>query len=177
MVFMAEYEVEELQDRFDPVECPNLAAGARALGRLMRWTNSCSDGWAYWQLPQKAATRLMDKLVDASAEQRKTRQPIDDWHDGTLVSVLRPVRQFLSQRGEDPGLLDDPEEVPPPPRSLSLGEAQELHVLFGGPIETAHVDYDGDLEVVAVMVPVRDLERARELVAVIVSDMEARHGR
>lgn len=53
---------------------------------------------------------------------------------------------------------------------LSHTEAQELHRLIGGPIETAHVDYDGDLEVVGVMVSVEDLRRARELVAIIVAD-------
>lgn len=55
---------------------------------------------------------------------------------------------------------------------ISHSEAQELHRLIGGPIETAADGYDGDLEVSAVMVPLKDLERARELAAVIVSDTD-----
>jgi hypothetical protein len=55
---------------------------------------------------------------------------------------------------------------------LSHKEAQELHRLIGAPIETAREGYDGDLEVSAVMVPVKDLERARELAALIVADTE-----
>jgi hypothetical protein len=59
---------------------------------------------------------------------------------------------------------------------LTQDEAQELHRLLGGPIETARDGYTGPLDVSAVMVPLKDLERARELAALLVADLEPDDG-
>ncbi|UOK18408.1 hypothetical protein SEA_BRUHMOMENT_92 [Arthrobacter phage BruhMoment] len=55
---------------------------------------------------------------------------------------------------------------------ISYEEAQELHLLFGGPVEARLEGYAGELDVSAVMVSVKELERARELVGAIVSDLD-----
>lgn len=54
---------------------------------------------------------------------------------------------------------------------ISYTEAQELHLLIGGPIEVALDRYDiAGAKPDFVMVRVEELERARELVALIVTD-------
>lgn len=51
--------------------------------------------------------------------------------------------------------------------TISYEEAQELHLLVGGPLEASE-NHEGS----AVLVRLVDLERAREIVALIISDME-----
>jgi hypothetical protein len=63
--YLNEHEAEDCERVFTHFnDTPNLAAGARIIVELIAWTNLCSDGWAYWQKPRKAATRLVDVLDD-----------------------------------------------------------------------------------------------------------------
>lgn len=53
---------------------------------------------------------------------------------------------------------------------ISYEEAQELHLLVGGPLEVAR--QNGTLDPEYVMVKASELERARELAAILVSDSD-----
>lgn len=109
MAWMNEYEVNEVRVLFSAAEFSNLHKGAQALGRLMDWTNGCSDGWPYWQLPAKSAAKLMDALHEA---REKRWSELDDISDAELKKLLRPIRTFLTGRDIDPATVLDP---PPPP--------------------------------------------------------------
>lgn len=162
MTWMNEYEINEIERMFSPEEFPNLSKGAEHLSQLRHWVNGHSDGWPYWGPPAKAAGKLMTVLQDA----RDTRWSLlDDISDDQLKKLIAPVEKFLTARGEDPYTVLNVPPPPPPRRSLSLTEAQELHQLLGGPIEAGG---DGPSVTVELFV----MERARELAAIIVADLE-----
>lgn len=95
-MWMNEYEIERMLRRFD--EDTNLMQGARILYRLMRWTNSNSDGWPYWQKPSRAATRLMELLQAKDMEYRCTGEFTDvDYKE--LQKTLTPIKAFLTRQG------------------------------------------------------------------------------
>ena len=98
MAWMNEYEIESAMDRFDEEEQANLLRGARVLYRLMRWTDSHSDGWAYWPKPARAATRLMNLLQ--AGEERDRRGDSTDATEADLKAALRPIKAFLTRQGE-----------------------------------------------------------------------------
>lgn len=95
MMFLNEYEIEEMKLRLDPTDTPNLAAGAQALYLLMQWTNENSDGWPYWSLPAKAAHRLMELLQAAD------RFDPRDCSEAELRKACTPIKAFLTKRGVD----------------------------------------------------------------------------
>jgi hypothetical protein len=90
---MNEYEIDDLARRFGYGETPNLMAGATVLHRLRQWTNRNSDGWPYWQLPSKAASRLMDLLHAAD------RFDPQDCTEAELKKAYTPIKTFLTKQG------------------------------------------------------------------------------
>jgi hypothetical protein len=97
-MWMNEWEVEDAVARFRTDETPNLRKGARVLDRLMRWTNSHSDGWPYWQKPSRAASKLMDLLYDAM---RMRSYDTKDITEAQLRQALSPIKAFLTRQGID----------------------------------------------------------------------------
>jgi hypothetical protein len=100
--YLNEYEVEDCRRIFTHLthETPNLATGAQIIEALMHWTNSNSDGWAYWRKPRQAAARLVDVLDDRRREYLKGYQ-ILDISDAELRQTLVPLKQFLTKQGVD----------------------------------------------------------------------------
>jgi hypothetical protein len=117
-MWMNEYEVEEALARFDEEQTPNLYKGAVQLERLVAWVNSNSDGWPYWNPPARAANRLMERLHEADIENRRGRE-VTDLTDAELKTLLRPVKTFLTKRGEDAEKILNP---PPPVYRNPLAE-------------------------------------------------------
>lgn len=100
MTWMNEYEIEDALRLFAREEKPNLRRGAETLSNLKEWTNSNSDGWPYWSKPAKAATRLMDELVQATSSIR-TFHEVKDLTDAELRKALTPIKAFLTRQGVD----------------------------------------------------------------------------
>lgn len=112
---MNEYEVEELQRMFSEEDTPRLHEAARALARLVNWTNQHSDGWMYWRKPSQAAAKLQDRLRLAQDAYRR-RGAVDDITKDEWSRLFRPVRQFLGdQKVDDPDMVLFPPPPPPPP--------------------------------------------------------------
>lgn len=116
-MMMADYEIEQAQHWFNDGEHPNLHKGAQALQRLLRWTNSRSDGWGYWRIPSRSAETLMAKLKDA--REMYMRAQFDDYPDlsvAQLSALIRPIRAMLRKQGEeDTDMILFPPPPPPPP--------------------------------------------------------------
>jgi hypothetical protein len=94
---MSEYEIEESL-RFTAInELPNLRKGAEVLSRLKDWTNSCSDGWPYWQKPARAADRLMNHLADARTQYHRGNGD-GDITEAELKKAITPIKSFLTRR-------------------------------------------------------------------------------
>ena len=91
------WEIEDAARRFGPAT-PNLAAGAATLYRLRDWTDSNSDGWAYWPKPVRAAARLIGLLEDARLASLRGGWPTDIT-DAELTAALRPIKAFLTRQG------------------------------------------------------------------------------
>lgn len=102
-MFMNEFEVEEMFLRAKNDNTPNRERGATILYNLMRWTNRNSDGWAYWQKPQRAAHRLMGLLQ--AGDQPRYVVPLwpedgpQDITDEELKAGLAPIKAFLTRQG------------------------------------------------------------------------------
>lgn len=98
MRFANEYDIETylatfvdssrgLQDQ----RLPNLARAAVNLHRLAAWTNSVSDGWAYWGKPCRSAEKLIKLLED-----RRYRHD-EDITDAQLRAALTPIKAMLTR--------------------------------------------------------------------------------
>lgn len=92
MLFLNEYEIDMYSVRFTD-EQPNLQYAALALKNLMEWTNSNSDGWAYWRKPLMAARKVMTLLDDSDWSDS------NDVSDGELKAALTPIKSFLTRHG------------------------------------------------------------------------------
>jgi hypothetical protein len=94
---MNEYEVEDALRRTD--EGTVARAAAQTLANLVEWTNSNSDGWAYWRKPSAAAKQLQ-KLVDSY---HPFRQPPIDEDAARLAyrKALTPIKAFRARQGAD----------------------------------------------------------------------------
>ncbi|QWY81380.1 hypothetical protein SEA_RIZWANA_83 [Arthrobacter phage Rizwana] len=103
---MNQYDVEEAAERwFSPEETPNLHEGAQILLRLLRWTNSHSDGWAYWPKPSRAAAKLIEVL---EAKRRERFDGPDDITEAELRKLVSPIKAFLTRQGADHSVLEAP---------------------------------------------------------------------
>jgi len=103
MHFANEYDVDNFVRRFvDPnrniqdQRQPNLARAAINLARLMHWTNSVSDGWAYWSKPVRSADKLITLLEDADREYRRGAS-VADVSTAELRKALTPVKAMLTR--------------------------------------------------------------------------------
>ena len=90
---MNEYDVQDAINRLQ--SAPNLHRGAQVLRRLVDWTNSNSDGWAYWPKPVRAAKSLQELLQAAD------RFDPRDVTEADLNKALRPIKAFLTRHGVD----------------------------------------------------------------------------
>jgi len=103
-MFMNEYDVvETLANTADQVdEVPNMYAAARVLHALMEWTNTNSDGWPYWQPPQRAASRITNMFHDRNYALRfgnaRDGSPLTDITETELLRLFVPVKAFLTKQ-------------------------------------------------------------------------------
>jgi len=92
-MFLNEYEVQDHLDRWSGHEI--LGPASQTLSNLMRWTNHHSDGWPYWQKPQRASQQLQ-KLLD-----RSRRERLDGIVPTVSAAEVRkayvPIKAFLTR--------------------------------------------------------------------------------
>ena len=94
-----EYEVEDAQIKAaHDFHRPNLQRAVLTLARLVEYTNSHSDGWAYWRKPAAAATKLQAAIemryFGAWANRVET-----DLSDRELKAAYTPIKAFLTRQG------------------------------------------------------------------------------
>lgn len=96
MRFMNRWDIEDAARYFEAH--PVLGPASVTLRNLMEWTDSHSDGWAYWPKPCRAAARLQELLEEnhpfrASYETTATVEQ--------YKAALRPVKAFRTRQGAD----------------------------------------------------------------------------
>lgn len=95
-------DIDDLPERLSYKNVPNLLAGAKTLKRLMRWTNSHSDGWAYWAKPRNAARRLEERLDALHTNVHGVvLGEVEDITTAELRYLLAPIKGFLTRQGVD----------------------------------------------------------------------------
>ena len=95
MRFMAEYQIVNHANSIDADEFPNLARAAHTLRNLMRWTNGNSDGWAYWDKPARAASKIVEALENYEKHRYSGTQV--DLSDADFRRALAPVKAFMTR--------------------------------------------------------------------------------
>jgi len=118
---MNEYDIEEALRHTAMFEVPVLRQGAEILSRLKDWTNSNSDGWPYWQVPGRAANRLMEALEQARRDRYE-----HDISEAELKALLRPIKSFLTKRGVDHALILEKPPVPDPYGTVTTEEGAKF---------------------------------------------------
>ena len=117
-VFMNRYDVEDALEDWtarheDGHEVALTLSLAEAVHALMRWTDSHSDGWAYWPKPSRAAGKATDLLRKQSDDYRRDgcetrwneatgRHEVIQFRDLTEAEVrkaLAPIKSFLTRQG------------------------------------------------------------------------------
>jgi hypothetical protein len=99
MRYMNEWEIEEAVDRF--AGQPILGPATVTLQNLQRWTNSHSDGWAYWPKPCRAAAKLQE-LIEEAHPFRGAKQPTE----AEYKAALRPIKAFRTRQGAEFEIVD-----------------------------------------------------------------------
>jgi len=83
---------------------PNLQRAVLTLARLMEWTNSNSDGWAYWQKPLKASTKLQG-LVSNKYFSPRGLTTDDDLSAAQVRNAETTIKGFLTRQKVDHKLV------------------------------------------------------------------------
>lgn len=106
---MNEWDVTEAmeQHRFHPI----LGPATETLYNLMRWSNTNSDGWAYWPKPCKAARKLQEFIQgDGSWDARYGDRP--DVTEAKLKAAYSPIKAFLTRQGiSATGIIIEPTQL------------------------------------------------------------------
>lgn len=79
----------------DTTHLPNYRTAAVILAALVDWTNTHSDGWAYWQKPSNASKRL--QAILAPWRTRYMDGDNEDLDHDTLVNIVKPIKAFLTR--------------------------------------------------------------------------------
>lgn len=96
MLFMNEYDVGDARARY--ADHAILGPATATLDNLVEWTNSNSDGWAYWPKPCRAAERLQS-LIQGDNPRARFDTERDDVTLAAYRAALRPVKSFRTRQG------------------------------------------------------------------------------
>lgn len=100
-----EYEIEDAQIKAaHELNRPNLQAVVLTLARLMEWTNSNSDGWAYWSKPSTASTKLQ-AVISLRYFGAWVSRVETDLTARELKAAYTPIKSFLTRQGVDHSVI------------------------------------------------------------------------
>lgn len=101
MLYMNTFDIEQALATALRHRLPNMVEAVYRLMRLVNWTNSNSDGWAYWPKPTRAARQLMELIqaVDPYADPFYDKPA--DIDRKALNKAYAPIKAFLTRQGVD----------------------------------------------------------------------------
>lgn len=97
MRYMNDYDLENARSRFTRATCPNRLALVMVVDHLRDWANSCSDGWAHWPAPARAADRAME-LIESRTYAENEEQERQDITEAEMLAAVRPIKSFLTRQ-------------------------------------------------------------------------------
>lgn len=99
-MFMNRWEVDDACERY--ATHPILGPATQTLRNLMDWTDSHSDGWAYWPKPTRAAKRLMELIQrDGRARTWIEERERNDVTAAEYKAALKPIKAFRTRQNAD----------------------------------------------------------------------------
>lgn len=104
MRYMNEWDIARAEDRY--AGHPILGPAVRTLRSLVEWTNSNSDGWAYWPKPCRAAARLMELIERDGTSRYKFDDEREDVTVAEYRAALRPIKAFRTRQGANFEILE-----------------------------------------------------------------------
>jgi hypothetical protein len=99
--YMNDYDIEFARRRFARATCPNRLALAMVVEHLAEWTNTVSDGWAYWTKPRQAADKAM-ALIESTTNAANDKQERNDITDEEMLAAVRPIKALLTREKATP---------------------------------------------------------------------------
>jgi len=98
MRFMNYWDIDRAAEMYE--DHPILGPATETLRNLQEWTDSHSDGWAYWPKPARAAAKLMELLEGDGSYFYREALP------GNVTvkeykAALRPIKSFRTRFGAD----------------------------------------------------------------------------
>lgn len=100
-MWLNEYEIEEMAQRYYQSGSPEMRAATATLENLMHWTNRNSDGWPYWRKPAQAARKLCEMVYHHDMRLRFGRGEHAYATPETLKAALKPIKAFRTRQGAD----------------------------------------------------------------------------
>lgn len=97
--FMNDYDIERAASRYDTH--PILGPATWTLENLRTWTNSHSDGWAYWPKPARAAAKLMELIERDGTNKYHLDYEREDATLAEYKKALAPIKAFRTRQGAD----------------------------------------------------------------------------
>jgi hypothetical protein len=90
MLYMNDSDMMQAEQR---ARTPGMRRACQFLITFTLEVNQCSDGWAYWKPPVRAAARLM-KLIKQNG----------DISESEFKWALIPIKSFYTKRGDIAGM-------------------------------------------------------------------------
>jgi hypothetical protein len=148
MRFYNDFDIAQAHTRYSAH--PLLWPAVRTLKSLQNGVNHCSDGWPYWQAPQRAVQKLLDVIEPTGIDPRDWYRGIglerEDVTAAQLKAAYAQLRRFRTRYPQcefriypAPGVPGDPEPAEAP------GEVEITLVLqeSGDPVVLAKWPGDG----------------------------------
>lgn len=108
VMFMNEYDIELAVSQYEDHEI--LGPAVKTLRNLMVAANNCSDGWAYWPKPCRAARKLMELIQRQQKVDRERYSMLES--DRNLLTVTKreidgaygPIKAFRTREAGKSGI-------------------------------------------------------------------------
>lgn len=97
MLYMNDYDIQSAKAWAESEGWTVTLDAIATLERLVEWTNTHSDGWAYWPKPARAANQLMQRIQEQERKARSSGPKYDMTYLDRDVA-LRPIKSFITRQ-------------------------------------------------------------------------------
>lgn len=97
MRYMNEWDIARAEEQYR--DHPILGPAVATLRNLVQWTNSHSDGWAYWPKPCRAAAKLQELIERDGTSQYRFDEERADVTVAEYRKALAPLKAFRTRQG------------------------------------------------------------------------------
>lgn len=104
MLYLNDYDIDRTILQY--VDHPVLGPATKTLANLVDWTNSNSDGWAYWEKPVRAAEKLQRLIQGDGIRWFYGNDAREDATPEAYKAALTPIKAFRTRQGADFTILE-----------------------------------------------------------------------